>query len=216
MTAAPLSAETKDAQTGSPVEVLRAFLKLGLTCFGVPIAHIGYFREEFVVRRKWLDEQAYADLVALCQRRLRPAKNQPPPCPRRLARRTEVVGRRAPAAPFWCALCRGSCRQSQRKGRRMTDLYAVIGNPIGHTKSPLIHKAFAAQTGQDLDYISIEGTIGGFAGDVDAWRAKGLRGLNITAPFKLDAFAYADRLQEEARFAGAVNCLAFDGNYADG
>ena len=67
----------------------------------------------------------------------------------------------------------------------MTDLYAVIGNPIGHTKSPLIHKAFAAQTGQDLDYISIEGTIGGFAGDVDAWRARGLRGLNITAPFKL-------------------------------
>ena len=98
----------------------------------------------------------------------------------------------------------------------MIDFYAVIGNPIGHTKSPLIHKAFAAQTGQDLDYISIEGTLGGFAGDVDAWRAKGLRGLNINAPFKLDAFAYADRLQEEARFAGAVNCLAFDGNYADG
>jgi shikimate dehydrogenase len=98
----------------------------------------------------------------------------------------------------------------------MTDLYAVIGNPIGHTKSPMIHKAFAEQTGQDLDYIPIEGTIGGFAGDVDAWRAKGLRGLNITAPFKLDAFAYADRLQDEARLAGAVNCLAFDGNYAEG
>ncbi len=52
---------------GSPLEVLRIFLKLGLTCFGGPIAHIGYFRDEFVVRRKWIDEHAYADLVGLCQ-----------------------------------------------------------------------------------------------------------------------------------------------------
>jgi chromate transporter len=52
---------------GSPLEVFSIFLRLGLTCFGGPIAHIGYFRDEFVVRRKWLDEQAYADLVALCQ-----------------------------------------------------------------------------------------------------------------------------------------------------
>src|SRR5215467_5031595 len=54
-------------QKGSPLEVLLIFLKLGLSCFGGPIAHIGYFRDEFVVRRHWLDEQAYADLVALCQ-----------------------------------------------------------------------------------------------------------------------------------------------------
>jgi shikimate dehydrogenase len=98
----------------------------------------------------------------------------------------------------------------------LTDLYAVIGNPVGHTKSPIIHKAFAAQTGQDLDYIAIEGTLGGFAADVDAWRAKGLRGLNVTAPFKLDAFAYADRLQDQARLAGAVNCLSFDAGGAEG
>ena len=52
---------------GSPLEVFSIFLRLGLTCFGGPIAHLGYFRDEFVVRRKWLDEQAYADLVALCQ-----------------------------------------------------------------------------------------------------------------------------------------------------
>jgi len=52
---------------GSALEVLRIFLKLGLTSFGGPIAHIGYFREEFVARRKWLDEHAYADLVGLCQ-----------------------------------------------------------------------------------------------------------------------------------------------------
>jgi chromate transporter len=51
---------------GSPLEVLRIFLKLGLTCFGGPVAHIGFFRDEFVVRRKWIDEHAYADLVGLC------------------------------------------------------------------------------------------------------------------------------------------------------
>src|SRR3954468_13179794 len=54
-------------RTGSALEVLQAFAKLGVSCFGGPIAHIGYFRQEFVVRRRWLDESAYADLVALCQ-----------------------------------------------------------------------------------------------------------------------------------------------------
>src|SRR6516164_3417654 len=63
-------------QTGSPFEVLLIFLKLGLSCFGGPIAHIGYFRDEFVVRRHWLDEQAYADLVALCQFLPGPASSQ--------------------------------------------------------------------------------------------------------------------------------------------
>src|ERR1700761_2875058 len=58
------------------VEVLLIFLRLGLTCFGGPIAHIGYFRDEFVTRRRWLDEQAYADLVALCQFLPGPASNQ--------------------------------------------------------------------------------------------------------------------------------------------
>jgi chromate transporter len=58
------------------VEVLLIFLKLGLTCFGGPIAHIGYFRDEFVTRRRWLDEQAYADLVALCQFLPGPASSQ--------------------------------------------------------------------------------------------------------------------------------------------
>lgn len=63
-------------RAGSALEVLRAFTKLGLTCFGGPIAHIGYFRQEFVVRRKWLDEHAYADLVALCQFLPGPASSQ--------------------------------------------------------------------------------------------------------------------------------------------
>lgn len=61
---------------GSPMEVLLAFFKLGLTCFGGPIAHIGYFRDEFVLRRKWIDEHAYADLVGLCQFLPGPASSQ--------------------------------------------------------------------------------------------------------------------------------------------
>lgn len=62
--------------TGSPGEVFTTFLKLGLTSFGGPIAHLGYFRDEIVVRRKWLSEQAYADLVALCQFLPGPASSQ--------------------------------------------------------------------------------------------------------------------------------------------
>jgi len=61
---------------GTPEEVLAAFIKLGFTSFGGPIAHIGYFREAFVVRRKWLDETAFADLVALCQFLPGPASSQ--------------------------------------------------------------------------------------------------------------------------------------------
>ena len=75
MTIAAPSAET-DQRAGSPFEVLLVFLKLGLTCFGGPIAHIGYFRDEFVVRRHWIDEQAYADLVGLCQFLPGPASSQ--------------------------------------------------------------------------------------------------------------------------------------------
>ena len=61
---------------GSPLEVLRVFLKLGLSSFGGPIAHIGYYREEFVVRRRWLAEQDFVDLVALCQFLPGPASSQ--------------------------------------------------------------------------------------------------------------------------------------------
>ena len=59
-----------------PLEVLRVFLKLGLTSFGGPVAHLGYFRNEFVVRRGWLDERAFADLLALCQFLPGPASSQ--------------------------------------------------------------------------------------------------------------------------------------------
>jgi chromate transporter len=67
---------TQATHKGSALEVLRVFFKLGLTCFGGPIAHIGYFREEFVVRRKWIDEHAFADLVGLCQFLPGPASSQ--------------------------------------------------------------------------------------------------------------------------------------------
>ncbi|MFO1107966.1 MAG: chromate efflux transporter [Bradyrhizobium sp.] len=70
------AAAPEDASTGSPLEVFFIFLRLGLSCFGGPIAHIGYFRDEFVARRKWLDERAYADLVALCQFLPGPASSQ--------------------------------------------------------------------------------------------------------------------------------------------
>src|SRR5579859_4912203 len=65
-----------EERRGSPVEVLLAFAKMGVTCFGGPIAHIGYFREEFVVRRRWLSEQTFVDLVALCQFLPGPASSQ--------------------------------------------------------------------------------------------------------------------------------------------
>ena len=64
------------APPGTPWEVLAVFLRLGLTSFGGPVAHLGYFRQEFVARRKWLDEAAYADLVALCQFLPGPASSQ--------------------------------------------------------------------------------------------------------------------------------------------
>jgi chromate transporter len=66
----------KMPRTGSPWEVLRVFFKLGLTSFGGPIAHIGYYREEIVVRRRWIDDTAYTDLVALCQFLPGPASSQ--------------------------------------------------------------------------------------------------------------------------------------------
>ncbi len=63
-------------ERGSFFEVLRTFLRLGVTSFGGPVAHLGYFREELVVRRKWVDEETFADLVALCQFLPGPASSQ--------------------------------------------------------------------------------------------------------------------------------------------
>ena len=93
----------------------------------------------------------------------------------------------------------------------MTDRYAVIGNPIVQSKSPLIHSAFAQESGQDIAYTKLLAPVGGFAEVVDAFRASGGRGMNVTAPFKLDAFAYATDLAPSAQMAGAVNAMKFEG-----
>jgi shikimate dehydrogenase len=94
----------------------------------------------------------------------------------------------------------------------MTDRYAVIGNPIGHSKSPLIHGTFAKLTQQDLDYTAIEGPLDGFEAAVRAFRDGGGLGLNVTAPFKLRAFEMATDGLERARLAGATNALKFEGD----
>jgi len=93
----------------------------------------------------------------------------------------------------------------------MAHRYAVIGNPISHSKSPMIHTAFAQQTGQTLEYVALEAPVGGFAAAVDTFCKEGGCGLNITAPFKLDAIGYATTLKDRARLAGAANALLFDG-----
>jgi shikimate dehydrogenase len=94
----------------------------------------------------------------------------------------------------------------------MPSSYAVIGNPIGHTKSPLIHGMFARACGHDIEYTAIEGPPGQFARTVDIFRAAGGRGMNVTAPFKLDAFDYATSRSQSAELAGAANALKFDGD----
>ena len=92
----------------------------------------------------------------------------------------------------------------------MTDRYALFGNPVGHSKSPLIHNAFAKATGHDVEYGLIEAPLGGFAPAALAWRDSGAKGCNITAPFKLDAYALATERLERAEQAGSANCLKFE------
>jgi shikimate dehydrogenase len=94
----------------------------------------------------------------------------------------------------------------------MTDRYVVIGNPVSHSKSPLIHGSFAKQAKQDMVYSTLEAPVDGFDAAVRAFRASGGRGMNVTAPFKLNAFSYASELGERARLAGAVNCMKFEGD----
>jgi shikimate dehydrogenase len=91
----------------------------------------------------------------------------------------------------------------------MTDRYAVIGNPIEHSKSPQIHAAFARQTGEDIVYGRILGDLEHVEDDIEEFAADGGRGLNVTVPFKERAYALCHRLSDRARDAGAVNTLAF-------
>ena len=94
----------------------------------------------------------------------------------------------------------------------MTDHYAVFGNPIGHSKSPIIHTAFARQTGQDMSYKSILAPLDGFDDAVEAFIAAGGRGANVTVPFKQEAFQLVTRLTPRAELAGAANTLIFQGD----
>ncbi|CAI8360174.1 MAG: Shikimate dehydrogenase (NADP(+)) [Cellvibrionales bacterium UBA7375] len=95
----------------------------------------------------------------------------------------------------------------------MTDKYAVFGNPIAHSQSPEIHCQFAEQTGQDLSYSKQLVAEDGFEAAADAFFAEGGKGLNITVPFKQDAYSYVARTTPRARRAGAVNTLSLQ---ADG
>ena len=87
------------------------------------------------------------------------------------------------------------------------DKYAVIGNPIEHSKSPQIHAEFARQTGESLEYSRLLGSLDDFEGDVRRFLAAGGQGLNVTVPFKERAWRLADELTDRAHTAGAVNTL---------
>ena len=91
----------------------------------------------------------------------------------------------------------------------MTDRYAVIGNPVAHSKSPWIHGEFARATKQDIEYVRIEAPLDGFERTVEEFRNSQGRGANITLPFKETACRYSTELSAPARLAGAANTLAF-------
>src|SRR3972149_630220 len=92
----------------------------------------------------------------------------------------------------------------------MTDRYAVICNPVAHSKSPQIHAVFAQQTGEDIEYGRLLAPLEGFSDAVKQFRAAGGRGLNVTVPFKEEAYRLATLHSEPARTAEAGNTLRFD------
>lgn len=98
----------------------------------------------------------------------------------------------------------------------MPECYAVFGNPIAHSKSPLIHTAFARQIAVNIQYEAQLAPLDGFAGSVDAFRASGGLGANVTVPFKQEAYRYATTLTARAQLAQAVNTLKFDGQHVLG
>ncbi len=92
----------------------------------------------------------------------------------------------------------------------MTDKYAVIGNPIAHSKSPLIHEAFAKQMNLDISYERILAPLDGFDATVRELIAQGYKGANVTVPFKFEAFNLAQQPSSRAIDAGAANTLSFN------
>lgn len=97
----------------------------------------------------------------------------------------------------------------------MSDRYAVIGNPVAHSRSPEIHAQFARATAQDIEYGRIEAPLEGFAQAVRRFRAAGGKGLNVTLPFKHEAFGLCARLSGRAQLAQAVNTMRFDDSFGD-
>ncbi len=98
------------------------------------------------------------------------------------------------------------------------DCYAVMGNPIGHSKSPQIHGLFAEQTGQNIHYEALRVELDSFAAAIDEFQNQGGKGLNITVPFKQQAWELIEDRSERAELAGAVNTIMVreDGSrYAD-
>jgi shikimate dehydrogenase len=93
----------------------------------------------------------------------------------------------------------------------MPDRYVVIGHPISHSKSPLIHGVFAVATAQDIDYGAIDCPIGHFRQRLAEFFSMGGRGVNVTAPFKLEACRLASALNPRAELAGAANTLKLEG-----
>lgn len=94
----------------------------------------------------------------------------------------------------------------------MVDKYAVIGNPITHSKSPVIHAAFAQQTNQDISYEAKQAPLDSFEATVKYLIAQGYKGVNVTVPFKFEAFKLCDELTQRAQLAGAANTLTFKQN----
>ena len=87
------------------------------------------------------------------------------------------------------------------------DKYAVFGNPVKHSKSPLIHSAFAEQCEELIAYRAVRVELDGFADAASGFFSNGGSGLNVTVPFKREAFDFADQKSERAKRAGAVNTL---------
>lgn len=98
----------------------------------------------------------------------------------------------------------------------MMDKYAVVGNPISHSKSPDIHAEFAKQTNQNMQYEAVLAPLDGFAETVTRLAGEGYKGVNVTVPFKFEAFQFANQLRMPAKQAGAVNTLIFSEEHVIG